>query len=474
MFDSTLSIDLGASFTKVAHRRKCIHRVTGQLEEDAKILMLDGSPLIPTLAIRTGRTSQPWVFGQQAARLNPTKNMEVFQNWKANLFRPENNDESAAAVMVAGHFFGWLKTKVEDAGVNLSKLHARVALPAFRTSENVALIIARCMELSGWDCPMILRATEPHANVVGLFSAGRNVTIRNGVGAIRLHYGQTFDPGGSYIQRARRSVLYGTESNLFDALVIDIGAFTLDLAAMTFDFNAEESGDGLKLVREESHALGVVNDLDRPLFAELGQRHGFEPDEVAFNNAELLKQALYQGKSHALLIEGRGPVWIGESTDQASVDARIKNFGDAIWANVDAFVKGGRKPAVAFVTGGGVKIASVAAQILGQLSSIGIRLEPLEAGAAVTGRGQWLRWKNTGEGLDRLATALGGASVVLQDSVEPAIGVPAAIREEFPRQGLNQVTCRCQGGNKDCCFCAGRGSYSPGLGRGSRLRRTTK
>lgn len=466
MFDSTLSIDLGASYTKVALRKKCVPSEMGQTEQYAKLLMVDGSPLIPTIAIRTGRKSQPWVFGQQAAKLNPA-GMQVFQNWKANLFRPKNDQDSAGAVLVAGHFFDWLREKVEDAGVLPKSVHVRIALPAFRNSENIALVIARCMDLSGWDSPLILRATEPHANVVGLFSNGRNVSMRNAAGSVRLHYGATFDFQGPYIQAARSYVLQGTRTNLFDALVIDIGAFTVDFAAMTFDFGTSDGGDGLKIVREESHALGVVHDLDRPVLASLGKRHNFDSADLSFTDQELLKHALYHGKPHTLLTRGRGSIRLGDDLDLKTVDAVCSGFSDAIRRQVEMFLDAGRRPSIAFITGGGAKIVAVAENLKGWLRSKRISVVPIEDEESPTGQANWRKWEDTGEGLNRLATALGCASTVLQDSEELlsesrsslAETKPAAVQRASADSERRLVPCRCQGGNKDCCFCGGRGQY---------------
>src|SRR5437870_4832721 len=113
MFEATVSIDLGASYTKVAFRSACAAGVGQPYKEDATLLMVGASPLIPSLAVRTKRPAQPWIFGQEAANIRPGKDMEVFPNWKADLFRPENDKKSAAAVIVAYHFFGWLRRQVE-------------------------------------------------------------------------------------------------------------------------------------------------------------------------------------------------------------------------------------------------------------------------------------------------------------------------------------------------------------------------
>src|SRR5260370_23698833 len=127
MYNATLSIDLGASYTKVAYRGACAPKQVGTFEEGARILVLDNSPLIPSLAVRTHNDSKPWVFGREAANLNPDPGMEVFQNWKADLFRPRNDKVSATAVIVAFKFFEWLRSRLEAARVNLKTCDTRVA-----------------------------------------------------------------------------------------------------------------------------------------------------------------------------------------------------------------------------------------------------------------------------------------------------------------------------------------------------------
>ena len=162
MYEASLSIDLGASYTKIAYRRAQAPKDIGTCVEEARVLMIDDSPLIPSLAVRTRNARQPWVFGREAANLNPSTSMEVFQNWKADLFRQDNDKVSASAILVAGEFFKWLKSKLEDARVNLKNCQTRVAMPAFDTFDQNAELLARCMDLSGWDDPsLILKVREP-------------------------------------------------------------------------------------------------------------------------------------------------------------------------------------------------------------------------------------------------------------------------------------------------------------------------
>ena len=53
IYQATLSIDLGASYTKVAYRPACIPAHNGEQKEEAQVLSADNSPLIP----KPGRTT---------------------------------------------------------------------------------------------------------------------------------------------------------------------------------------------------------------------------------------------------------------------------------------------------------------------------------------------------------------------------------------------------------------------------------
>ena len=174
-YAATLSIDLGASYTKVSYRSKLPHGDGLQSEATAKILVLDGTPLIPSLAIYTGRTDKPWVFGHDAAVQPMTGGMTRFINWKSNFFREGNDEHSVEASIIAVHFFGWLRERLASSDANPENCETRVAIPAFPGKEKKAQMLAKCMELSGWKSIKILMATEPHANTIGIYTSGKNV-----------------------------------------------------------------------------------------------------------------------------------------------------------------------------------------------------------------------------------------------------------------------------------------------------------
>jgi hypothetical protein len=371
--------------------------------------------------------------------------MEVFQNWKAQLFKARNNKESAAAVIVAEQFFRWLKEKLEAAGIDLPKAHTRVAMPAFKTFDEQALLIARCMELAGWDSPRILKATEPHANVLGLFSDGRNFATKTSRGETLLNYGKMFGMSSTYVLNARGSI-FGTHGSLLTVAVVDIGAFTTDFASMTFDFRADDMGDGLRFLRQESHVLGVINDLDRPFFAALSSNHDINWSEVPFNETERVKQYIYQGKPYTLLLKGRDAIKLGGKQDQDAFQSQAAKFTSQLWEKFSDFISP-QRPTKVYTTGGGGLIPAL--------------VEPF--GKHLKASNILVATSNSDQNLQRAATSLGGASLILQApglQNDPEDGNPRRLPKIPEPLPDIYTTCSCQGANKDCCYCGGRGFYT--------------
>ncbi len=243
-------------------------------------------------------------------------------------------------------------------------------------------------------------------------------------------------------------------------MVVDIGAFTTDLAKLTFDFTAP--ADGLRAIRQESHALGIINQLDKPLLAALELRHGFSWADFSFQAMEEYKILLYQNQPWPLPTRVNGnPVVLelGTGEDHELVATATKQFATAVWEKIAIFAAG-EMPSHVWLTGGGSRIKDVEEILRAQIVNSGMRVVSVAPGGAANGTEDQRHWKNTGESLQRLATALGGASVILQEAAAPVqqdrAGLRVRLAVEVP---AGYRTCRCQGGNKDCCFCDGRGFY---------------
>ncbi len=459
-YPCTLSIDLGASYTKIAYREDCTPSKTRRVTKNARVMMLGHSSLIPSLAVQ-GKKGR-WFFGHQAAKMLPGPSQRIYQNWKANLFRPENDEETASAVIVTQQFLRWLREKVEESHIALEEAEVRVALPAFENSAEKASVVARCMKMAGWDCPAILKVTEPYANVLGLFTAGQNHLWKDKFGGVFLDYGQMFGMDSGYVKRARGTVLGDARGgSVYRVLVIDIGAFTTDVAALAFDVRSEQ--DGLTKVEQDSYAVGVINQLDRPLFKAIEKRHGFSVGDVSFEQSEQMKMDLYQGKSHSLLIKGKGGFEIGGETDDNLVKKYTKEFAREVCMIVGNHIEI-QKPDEVRLTGGGSLIGTVTAEVKTLLRAKRVRVQSSDGfEAALKGSAKWRVWNDTGEALVRLATAVGGASVILQAPVLPP-HQRVAKKIKLPEPVRDYTECFCRGGNKDCCFCGGRGYYRNCIG----------
>jgi hypothetical protein len=319
------------------------------------------------------------------------------------------------------------------------------------------------MEMAGWGCPAILKVTEPYANVLGLFTSGENHLWQNKFGEVLLNYGQMFGMDSGYVERARSTVLGDARGRrVYRVMVIDIGAFTTDIAALAFDVSSEQ--DGLTNVEQDSYAVGVINQLDRPLFKALEKRYGFSVGDVSFEQIEQMKTDLYQGKSHSLLIKGKGGFEIGGEIDNNLVEKHIKEFAQEVCRMTGKHLER-QKPDEVRLTGGGSLIGTVAAQVTKFLRSKRIRVESSDDFETVLqGNKKWRVWHDTGEALVRLATAVGGASVILQAPASPR--EPSVAKKiRMPEPVRDYLECFCRGGNKDCCFCDGRGFYRKRIGQ---------
>lgn len=461
-YAATLSIDLGASYTKVSYRPRLPEGGKHQSEAAAKILILDGSPLIPSLAVHTGRADKPWVFGRDAALLPTTGGMTRYINWKSNFFREGNDEHSVEATIIAVHFFGWLRERLAGSGVNPEQCETRVAIPAFEGKEKKAQMLAKCMELSGWKSIKILMATEPHANTIGIYTSGKNVvSVVQGHDEALPQYRRMFGQN-EYIQAALNMIHFNANP-ILKILIVDIGAFTTDFALLTFDTRAED--DGLQHIDESSHALGVINQLDRGVFGQLEARHGFDWSTNSFDDAEKQKKKLYAGEKVPLLLVGFSGD-IGDEEDQQSVKSLAAAFAGQIWSKMEELIQR-NKPRKIYLTGGGALIEPLIRVLQQMLSDAQCNHAVLKADADLppttefTGEPivAWASWQDSKESLGRLATAIGGASVIMQhNGLKFGSGPLPAVK--LPEPVIDYAECSCHGGNKDCCRCMGRGYFS--------------
>jgi hypothetical protein len=315
-----------------------------------------------------------------------------------------------------------------------------------------------CVNLQGARC--IALAFEKADQGFAAKDVLRNVVRRNRGGELMPDYGRMFGQQNVYIQAARGFVLHGGHDNLVTVLVVDIGAFTTDIASLTFDVSA--MSDGLSAIRQESHALGVINELDKPLFDALGERHDIPLSNLSFRDSENLKRSFYNGTSYFLLTRSGGKdvsVELGNTKDMQTIANVAGKFAEAVWKKLSPLIDE-QKPERVFLTGGGSLIRPIATELKAAFNRRRIPVQDVQQDSVAMGAEVWRPWKDTGEGLQRLATALGGANVIPQESASTLYDGENVARRRPPVVAgppAGYRSCRCQGGNKDCCFCGGRG-----------------
>ncbi len=456
-----LAIDLGAAYTKVSFRPR-IHPYE-PFSEDSKELILDDSALIPSIVLRDPAGN--WHFGSTAAGLKPAAGWQGWENWKKDLL--DSDDPPATAILVATRFFAWLRDQVQPFVPDIDHCRVRIALPAFQSFARKARLVKDCMAKAGWEPAMIKPIREPQANIIGLASRGRNHVTWSPAGEVAfLHYGKMFGHLGLIQRAANDFVNQARTSRFLKGLVVDIGAYTTDLAPLIIDLAADisEYGDGVAALNPTSSKPGISAELDQPLFQQIFSTVGFSPAQVTFLEFELLKQNLYAGKTYVTATE-KGEMELGTEDHQQIIDSHFERFADAFWATLQP-VAAKHKPEWIALTGGGSCITRLSEKIRQRIGAAGFRVAPLGQGGArqtlnagaVPG---FSAWSETGIELTRLATALGGTNALL-DVPSTSTGGPrrdliADVAAEKPVPAPEEIQCHCKGLNEDCQICDGRG-----------------
>ncbi len=454
-----LAIDLGAWYTKVSFRPRIL---PGRpFTEESQELTLDGTALIPTVVLRDPVGT--WHFGSVAANLKAAAAWQVWLNWKKDLL--DSGDAPDFALTVATRFFAWLRENLQPLLPDLHRTRVRIALPALDNFPRNAQVLRDCMARAGWNPGLIKPVREPQANIIGLTSRGRNhVTWSAAATTPYLNYARMFGHLGiverainDYINRARTS-------KFLKGLVVDIGAYTTDIAPLIIDLTAEisEYGDGIEALNPASVRLGISAQLDQPLFQTILPDSQPDRSQLSFAEFELLKRDLYAGKTYSTA----SGLDLGTKDHQQIIDSHLEHFADALWTRLNPAAAEHRPEWIAF-TGGGSCIAPLSQKIRRRVEDAGFKVAALGESVAqqpadTHGPAAFSTWSETGVELKRLATALGATNPVLDvPSTSPCHTHRdwlAAQAAERPQPPPRQSSCRCGGLNPDCSECDGTGS----------------
>jgi hypothetical protein len=295
MADRVFCIDLGSAYTKVALRR--------DPTADSQLLEFPGVGVdfwVPTVIAVDRRGTKPRVaFGDEAADQVEGGGIDVHRNWKRAVFRvppigqagqsplelllhsdelqqlaskfgvprgqvaclqqlvgaarslisgpgarPVSADsyQQSLAAALAAHFFHWLRQRVLEAcaklpttGLKFEEIPLRMTVPALVDGPDLAQhpgckLLREALHKAGWplhtEKPFV---TEPFSNTIGILTKASNILHRS-----RIHLGEMFGKG-PLITVLKDTTHYPS----YRALVIDVGAFTTDFAALTLKLEGE-------------------------------------------------------------------------------------------------------------------------------------------------------------------------------------------------------------------------------------------
>jgi hypothetical protein len=446
-----LGIDLGASFTKLSYRPGWTR---GQsYEKPCSVVMIEGQSLVPSLVIHKKGVRGLWLCGQAAAGYRPISGDRVFTNWKSDLFSNDLTMRVGGSLKAAGEFFRWLHEKVSAAGINVSKCRVKVCLPAFSDIERPALILGQEMKLAGWENQTVSRVSEPRANTIGVFAEGRNSLNRWGAAnEVNPVYRDMYPNGSLLLNHLRR---FGLTDGARHAtiVIVDIGSFTTDLSVVDVDAGAD--GDFIGSTQQTSFRLGITAGFEQPLLENLSTRHEFAAESLNFEDREAIKRAFAEGKTYVLTLPGSKNIRLGDATDQRAAKKITSELAGRVW---DCYqTEAARKPVKYLIlTGGGSVAPLVRDAIHKQFIGVKVPWVDLEGMETRNGEvGDLRSWPDTDETLERLATALGATSVIL----DLPSGHPSKEERNVVPVVSPWVSCMCQGGNKECMRCGGRGMY---------------
>ncbi len=470
MADRVFCIDFGSAYTKVALRR--------DPSAESRLLTWPNIDFcIPsTVAVDRRHGSKPRLaFGDEAADQQSGGGIDVYRNWKRTVFLTPGSDcpaqspleqllESAEllqladkygvaqgqlshlqqlvntarsliagpggrvvsaesqrrtlAAALAANFFHWLRQRVMEAcaklpttGLKYEEIPVRVAIPAFAEVDDHShpgrQLILEALNKAGWplhtEQPTI---AEPDANAVGILTKAFNVLNKSG----RINLGDMFSKGPLI------TVLKGDPHHpSYRALVIDVGAFTTDFAALSVKPDSKSvtpSGAGFTIV-QHSTPFGVSN-LDEEMRVVL--KTDDWPVKPTWSDWAKVQQSVYtDGKGYRAPGLGR---LVGGPADSEAVQSALASFSKRLAAETERFCD--QLPPASMqeliMTGGGSNIPVVREDLQKAATTGGHTYVKTHAPDLKRGKTDSPLVGKLDEHLARGASALGGASIYYEKS----------------------------------------------------------
>jgi hypothetical protein len=477
MAERVFCVDFGSAYTKVALRRDPTADSALLACEGAETDFW-----VPTVVAVDRRGAEPRLeFGDRAADLKAGGGIDVYTNFKKDLFadpapvaeKPRltpleallQSDEFATlatkfsvsqaqvvalraiasearrlvaapgeravsleahrqgnAVKLAYNFFLWLRkqvlgacAKLSSTGLKYEEIPVRVAVPALAPAADLAQypsckLLKEALHRAGWplhaERPFV---AEPESNAVGVLTKAANVLTRRG----RINLGEMFSKGPLI------TVLKGDLHHpSYRALVIDVGAFTTDFAALSVDTQGKPIeltvGAELSVVRH-SVPFGVTN-LDTHVREALPAEKREWLDGAPRKEFATFQRGTYtEGKG--IRPAGTGLV-IGGEADRPAVQACLDEFGKRLVEEVTKFCASLPPASMQelILTGGGSSIPAIRDAVIAAAQSGGNTYIKTHAPDLKKGKVGAAPVDKLDAEFTRGGSALGGASIYFERS----------------------------------------------------------
>ncbi len=372
--EPSLAIDMGASYTKVAYRPR--------LDEDAH-----QAPRVPrrrafqvpteVATFRTRRNEtvmwvpsavahdkerDHWSFGEEAVALDGTPGVKVDINWKRQLYLAPKSERLRR---VCGKFLSWVLDDAARRWELPATVRVRVAVPALEHQAEFEEAIRKSV---GSFPGMISFATEPRCNAIGSFSEGRNGIHRHG-GSLYVSRGRTVggpETGGS--NGELWNALRDGDGHVYRPLLLDLGAFTVDVARLELDTSEDDMPEAKVDCR--SREVGLVNEVDRRVFDHIRARWGGYDarKELGLAAQEQAKFRLYAGGSLAF----PGGVAMQDDQDKIVLSEILDGYVSSAWELLAPYLEEGDEQVIA--TGGPVGAPLIRQRLEAKAGAGGVRL----------------------------------------------------------------------------------------------------
>lgn len=325
------------------------------------------------------------------------------------------SQQRALAAALAAHFFHWLRQRVLEAcaklpttGLKYEEIPVRVAIPAFAEDDHShpgRKLLLEALNRAGWPLhaeePTV---AEPNANAVGVLTKACNVLSKSG----RINLGDMFSKGPLI------TVLKGDPHHpSYRALVIDVGAFTTDFAALSVKPDSKsvpEAGVGFATV-QHSAPIGV-SDLDESMRGVLKVDEW--PVKPTWTDWAKVQQSVYaDGKGYRAPGLGR---LVGGPADSEAVQSALAGFGTRLAEEAKKFCD--QLPPASMqeliLTGGGCSIPTIREALQKAATAGGHSYVKTHAPELKKGKAGSPLVGKLDDHFARGASALGGASIYFE------------------------------------------------------------